>query len=64
MKGENFPVDIDEMAVWARALSADEIADIYNSNSPIEPYNPPVQPGAAQIIHRWNFDEGNWKFRV
>ncbi len=58
MKGENFPIDIDEMAIWSRALSADEIAGIYNSNSPIDPYNPPVQPGAAQIIHRWSFEEG------
>ncbi|MDD4271999.1 MAG: lamin tail domain-containing protein, partial [Patescibacteria group bacterium] len=58
MKGENWPVDMDEIAIWSRALGSDEIADIYNSNAPLEPYAPPTQPNAAERVHWWHFDEG------
>jgi len=38
MKGENYPVELDELAIWSRALSAEEVANIYNANQPLEPY--------------------------
>jgi len=58
MKGENYPVELDELAIWSRALSAEEVANIYNANQPLEPYTPPPVPGKAQLIHLWHFDEG------
>ncbi|MBI4778961.1 hypothetical protein HY797_00720 [Candidatus Falkowbacteria bacterium] len=59
MKGENWPVNMDELAVWSRALSAEEVANIYNADQPLEPYNPPSVPEKARLINLWHFDEGS-----
>jgi len=58
MKGENYPVELDELAIWLRALSAEEVANIYNANQPLQPYTSPPAPEKARLINLWHFDEG------
>ena len=59
MKGENYPIERDEIAIWGRALGSDEIGDIYSLDLPLEPYNEREPQVAAQRIHYWGFDEGS-----
>jgi len=56
--GENWPVELDELAIWPRALSAAEVTEIYQAYQPLEPYTPLPPPQSAKIIHLWHFDEG------
>jgi hypothetical protein len=58
IEGENFPVERDEIAIWDRALGAEEIADIYASQNPFDPYTPRESQTAAVRIHLWSFEEG------
>ncbi|MBI2459554.1 MAG: hypothetical protein HYV53_03315, partial [Parcubacteria group bacterium] len=58
IKGENWPVEMDELAVWTRNLNAAEVADIYNANQPLPPYVSPPLPEKARLIHLWHFDQG------
>lgn len=58
IKGENWPVEMDELAIWHRALSGAEVAEIYTANKPLEPYIAPVQPDKARLSHLWHFDQG------
>jgi hypothetical protein len=50
---------IDELALWHRALSVNEIMDNYNSGSPYSPVNNREAQRAPILKHFWNFDEGH-----
>ncbi|MDO8592306.1 MAG: LamG-like jellyroll fold domain-containing protein, partial [bacterium] len=56
--GENWPVDMDELAIWPKALSAAEAAEIYQAAAPLEPYTPRPAQEKARLVHSWHFDEG------
>ena len=47
----------DDIAVWQRALSPDEIALIYNSEQPLNPQKSINAPAELELKHAWYFDE-------
>lgn len=53
---DNYPWEIDELAVWQRALSNQEIQMLRNEQLPPHLIRP-TQP-SAELQHFWNFDEG------
>lgn len=53
---DNYPWEMDEIALWQRALSSGEVAALLNEQ--LAPHLiRPVQP-SADLVHFWNFDEG------
>jgi triacylglycerol esterase/lipase EstA (alpha/beta hydrolase family) len=60
IRGENWPVEMDELVLWSKVLSASQVAEIYNaynSGQPLSPYNSRPAQEKAQLVHLWHFDE-------
>lgn len=56
--GDNSAYAVDEVAIWNRALSEEEIIDIRNINQPFSPLPTPEPQARAILKHFWNFNEG------
>ncbi|MEI6528981.1 MAG: LamG-like jellyroll fold domain-containing protein [Candidatus Falkowbacteria bacterium] len=56
--GDNGPFAVDELAIWSRALTPDEIIDIRNSEAPFSPVYLPEAQQIPKLKHFWNFNEG------
>jgi hypothetical protein len=48
---------VDDIALWQRALSAQEIAEIWLVNQPLNPQVATIAPPATSLKHFWNFNE-------
>lgn len=56
--GNNGPYAIDEVAVWDRALSPEEIISIRSGEGPFMPFVSREPQEIAVLKHFWNFNEG------
>lgn len=57
IRGENGPVEMDELAVWRRALSFEEAVAIYNANEPLSPQIQRPAQAEPRLAHLWHCDE-------
>lgn len=56
--GDNGPFAIDELAIWNRALSVDEIISFGQGGALFNPVNLPRPQAIPMLKHFWNFNEG------
>jgi len=50
---------LDELALWPRVLSPEEIASNYNRDAPFSPVEDRAAQKAPVLKHFWHFDEGH-----
>lgn len=50
-------VIVDDIALWQKALSSEEIAEIWSSNQPLNPQVSRIAVPETVLKHAWNFDE-------
>jgi len=49
---------VDELAIWDRSLSAEEVSFIYNIDLPFYPLTPQRSQLPAELLYSWDFSEG------
>ncbi len=58
INGNNGPFAIDELAIWSRALSPNEVHDFRNLEAPFSPITQQEPQLRPKLIHFWDFNEG------
>ena len=57
--GDMHPVLIDELAIWGRALSVEEISDNWQLSAPFSPVASLAVQVPAELKYFWDFNEGH-----
>jgi len=55
-------VTLDDVALWNRALSQEEIIALANANQPFNPQVGREAPPSINLLHSWQFDEASGNF--
>lgn len=55
--GNNWDYGLDELAIWDRSLTSEEIAYLRDSDKPFAPLKIPPPQEKAVLKHFWNFNE-------
>jgi hypothetical protein len=56
--GNNGPYALDELAIWDRALTEDEVINLRNREQPFNPFIVRSPQKKPVLKHFWNFNEG------